>query len=212
MNESAAAPISSVPLHANDVASPLPPGGRGTRAGSLRVAIAHRSPVARAVLRKALDDGTDIVVVGEAATGEEAVALAVHLGPDVVAMDVDLPGVGCVVATRQARAVSSAAVILLSAVGPDPRVLAALRAGAAGVVRTDSAPSDLALALARLGRGRSLRPRGRLRRRRPWEQAMQSPHVVELRRGSAHGAPVAPATPAASNPHQVGGHRWNSAS
>jgi hypothetical protein len=48
--------------------------------------------------------------------------------------------------------------------------------------------------------------------RNPSEKAMQSPNVVELRRGAAHGAPVAPATPAASNPHPVGGHRWNSGS
>jgi DNA-binding NarL/FixJ family response regulator len=168
--------------------------------------------VARAALRKALDEGTGIVVVAEAETGEEAVAVAVRVGPDVVAMDVDLPGVGCVVATRQARAVSSAAVVLLSADGPDPRVLAALRAGAAGVVRMDSAPSDLAFALARLGHGRSLRPNVPPRPRCPPEHAMQSPNVVELRRGSAHGAPLVPVTPPASNPYQVGGQRWNSAS
>jgi DNA-binding NarL/FixJ family response regulator len=212
MNESAAAPISSFPLSANDAASRMSAGGRGTRAKCLRVAIAHRSPLARAVLRKALDDRGGVIVVAEAETAEEAVALAVHLGPDVVAMDVDVPGVGCVVATRQARAVSSAAVILLSADGPDPRVLAALRAGAAGVVRMDSAPSDLAFALARLGRERSLRPNGPARRRCPPEHAMQSPNVVELRRGSAHGAPVVPVTPAASSPDQVGGQRWTSAS
>jgi DNA-binding NarL/FixJ family response regulator len=212
MNESAVAPISPLPLHANDAASRPPRSGRPGGAARVRVAIAHRSPVARALLRKALHDEAGIVVVGEAATGEEAVAVAVRLRPDVVAMDVDLPGVGCVVATSRARAVSSAAVLLLSADGPDPRILAALRAGATGVVRRDSAPSDLALALARLGRGRSLRTRGRLRRRCPSEKAMQSPNVVVLRRGSAHGAPVVAATPAASSPHAVGGQRWNSAS
>jgi DNA-binding NarL/FixJ family response regulator len=211
MNESAAAPISPLPLHATDAASRTPPGERGTRTGSLRVAIAHRSPAARALLRKALHDGAGVTVVGEAATGEEAVAVAVHLRPDVIAIDVDLPGVGCVVATSQARALSSAAVLLLSAGGPDPRILAALRAGAVGVVRSDSAPSDIALALARLGRGRSIRPRRR-RRRCPSEKAMQSPNVVELRRGSAHGTPVVPVASAASKPHPTGGHRWNSGS
>jgi DNA-binding NarL/FixJ family response regulator len=212
MNESAVAPISPLPLHANDAASRSPRSARRGRATDVRVAIAHRSPVARALLRKALHGEAGIVVVGEAATGEEAVAVAVQLRPDVVAMDVELRGVGCVVATSRARAVSSAAVLLLSADGPDPRVLATLRAGAAGVVRRDSAPSDLALALARLGRGRSLRTGRRLRRRCPSEKAMQSPNVVELRRGSAHGTSVVAVTPAVANPHPVGGQRWNSAS
>jgi len=212
MNESAAAPVWSIPLNADEVVSPRPRGGRRTGAGAVRIAIAHRSPVARALLREALHDGTDIVVVGEAATGEEAVAVAAHLGPDVVAMDVDLPGVGCVVATTQARSVSSAAVVLLSAHRPDPRVFAALRAGAAGVVRGDSAPSDLALALARFGRRRPSRPRAGLRGPCLSEKAMQRPKVVELRRGSAHGAPVAPLALAASNPHRFGGQRWNSGS
>jgi DNA-binding NarL/FixJ family response regulator len=212
MNESAAAPISPLPLHATDAASRTPPGERGTRPGSLRVAIAHRSPAARALLRKALHDGAGVTVVGEAATGEEAVAVAVHLRPDVIAIDVDLPGVGCVVATTRVRAVSSAAVLLLSAHAPDPRVLAALRAGAVGIVRRDSAPSEIALVLARLGRGRSLRTRRRVRRHCLSEKAMHSPNVVELRRGSAHGAPVVPVIPAASNPHQIGGRRWNSGS
>ncbi len=211
MNVSAAAPIAPLPLRTSDVPSRVPQSGRRARGAGARVAIAHRSPAARALLRKALHDGAGVTVVGEAATGEEAVAVAVHLRPDVVAIDVDLPGVGCVVATSQARALSSAAVLLLSAGGPDPRILAALRAGAAGVVRSDSAPSDIALALARLGRGRSMRPRRR-RRRCPSEKAMQSPNVVELRRGSAHGTPVVPVAPAASNPHPTGGHRWNSGS
>jgi hypothetical protein len=41
---------------------------------------------------------------------------------------------------------------------------------------------------------------------------MKLPKVVELKRGSAHGAPVVPSTAAGSNPHQIGGHRWNSGS
>jgi DNA-binding NarL/FixJ family response regulator len=127
-------------------------------------------------------------------------------------MDVDLPGVGCVVATSQIRAASSAAVILLSGDAPDPRVLAALRAGAAGVLRADRAPSGLALALARLGRQHALPPRADRSGRCPSETVMQLPTVVELRRGSAHGPPVVPSTAVGSNPHQIGGQRWNSAS
>ena len=101
------------------------------------------------------------------------------------------------------------AVLVLAGDGPVPRVLAALRAGAVGVVGWGGARSDLALAPVRVGRGCRLR-RG-LRRRCPSEMAMQSPNVVELRRGSAHGAPVVAVTAAASNP-RVGGRRWTCAS
>jgi hypothetical protein len=72
------------------------------------------------------------------------------------------------------------------------------------VVRTDSASSDLAHALRLLGRGRPSRPRAGRRARYPSENAMQLPKVVEIKRGSAHGAPVVPLTAAdASNSSQI---------
>jgi DNA-binding NarL/FixJ family response regulator len=177
----------------------------------LRVAVAHGSPAARAALRAGLDDETGITVIGEAATGEEAVHVARWLRPDVVVMDVGLPGPGCVAATRRARAASGAAVLLLCGDEPDPRVLAALRAGAGAVMRTDSAPSDLIRALTLLGGGRPLRPRRRRRGRQSWEETMQSPKVIEIRRGSAHGRTVAPLALAAGPSTRLArGLRWNS--
>ena len=211
MNESVAAPTASGPRQLPEAASGRHRIAACARAGIVRVAVAHRDPVARALLRETLHAGAGIAVIGEAATGEEAVALATHLRPDVVLMDVRLPGAGCVDATRRTRAASGAAVMLLSSDDPDPRVLAALRAGAAGVMRTDSAPSDLIRALTLLGRGRPLRPRRTLRGRHPREGTMQLPTVIEIRRGSAHGATVAPlAAAAASNVRHDGGPRWNS--
>ena len=182
-----------------------------TRGRVLRVAVAHGSPAVRAALRACLDDQTGITVIGEAASADEAVHVAAWLHPDVVVIDVGLPGPGCVAATRRARAVSGAAVLVLCGDEPDPRVLAALRAGAAAVMRTDSAPSDLIRALTLLGRGRPLRPRRCGRGRHSSEVTMQLPKVIEIRRGSAHGRTVAPLAAAAGpSARLVGGLRWNS--
>jgi CheY-like chemotaxis protein len=137
----------------------LTPMATSLPAGVLHVALAHRDAVSRAALRTALHDRHGIAVVGEAATDEELVALVTHVRLDVVILDVRLPSTGCMAATLQAHVTSRAAVLLLSGGEPDPRVLAALRAGAAGVIPTDSEPSDLVRALTLLGRGWSLRPR-----------------------------------------------------
>jgi DNA-binding NarL/FixJ family response regulator len=184
---------------------------RRAAAAIVRVAVAHRDPVVRAALREALGDDAGLAVVGEAATGEEVAALAAHLSPDVVMVDVRIPGTGCVAATQDARGACGAAVVLLAGDDPDPRVLAALRAGAAGVMSTESTPSDLIRALTLLGRGRPLRPRHARRRNHIREEPMQTPKVVELRRGSAHTAPIAlsPAATASRVRHD-GGRRWNS--
>jgi DNA-binding NarL/FixJ family response regulator len=159
----------------------------------VRVALAHRDPVARAALRAVLRDDPDIAVVGEAATSEEVAALATQLRPDVIAMDVALPGTGCVVATRRARRVCGVAVMLLSGDDPDPRVLAALQAGATGVMRPESAPSDLIRALTLIGRGRPLRPRRAPPVRRAPKEMMNATKVVAIRGDSAHAAGLAPA-------------------
>jgi DNA-binding NarL/FixJ family response regulator len=184
---------------------------RRTAAGVIRVAVAHGDPVARAALREALQADAGIAVVGEAATGEEVAALATHLRPDVVVVDVGLPGEDCVVATHRAGRACGAAVILLAGDAPDPRVLTALRIGAAGVMRADSPPSDLIRALTLLGRGRPLRPRRPRRARHTPEEVMQSPKVIEIRRGSAHAPPIAPLLRiAAARVGDDGGRRWNS--
>jgi DNA-binding NarL/FixJ family response regulator len=175
-------------------------------AGVLRVVLAHRDPVARAALREALHDGAGVAVVGEAATDEELVALLTHLRPDVVVLDVRLPGTGCVVATRHAKVTGGAAVLLLSGDEPDPRVLAALRAGAAGVMRTDSEPSDLVRALTLVGRGRPLRALRGPRGSRSPEEPVREARVIEIRRGSAHSPPImSMGTTAASRGRHAGG-------
>jgi DNA-binding NarL/FixJ family response regulator len=189
-------------------------GGGGWAGGSeaghvIRVAIAHGDPDVRSELRVVLERQPGIAVVAEATTGDEALFLARQVGPDVVAMDVSLPGVGCVEATRGLGATVGPRVMLLSSGEPDPRVFAALQAGARGVRRASAAPSELVRAVRLIACGRPLRSRHRTHPSDAKEEPMLSPKVVEIRRGSAHGATVT--CPAAVSPDRERRQRWNSA-
>jgi len=91
------------------------------------------------------------------ATGEEAVALAEHTRPDVVLMDVRVPGLDSVVATGRISSGVGAAVILLThSNDDDKRVFAALRAGAGSVLLKDTQPAQLLGAIEALARGDAL--------------------------------------------------------
>src|SRR4051812_25630305 len=84
-------------------------------------------------LRSLLETSADIAVVGEAADGREAVAVAVRTQPDVVLMDLTMPGVGGVQATRDVLAACPhIGVLVLSMVADDDSVFAAMQAGARG--------------------------------------------------------------------------------
>jgi DNA-binding NarL/FixJ family response regulator len=180
-------------------------GGCGRAECGVRVAVAHGDAEARTALRVQLERQPGIAVVGEATTGDGAVMLAHAIRPDVVVMDVRLPGLGCVEATRRL----GAPVLLLSGGEPDRRLLAALQAGAAGVQRAHAAPADLAGALRLLARGRPLRGRRQRRSCHSEEEVMVSPKVIEIRRGSAHGGTVRPLVTASTDSNEV--PRWNSA-
>ena len=156
-----------------------------------------------------LDRQPGIAVVAEATSGEEALTVVRQAAPDVVAMDVSLPGVGCVEATQALRTAAGPTVMLLSSGEPDSRLFAALQAGAAGVKRTSAAPSDVVRAVRLIARGRPLRSGRRTHPSNAEEEPMLSPKVVELRRGSAHGATVT--CPAAASPDRERKQRWNSA-
>jgi DNA-binding NarL/FixJ family response regulator len=100
---------------------------------SLRVTIADDHPVFRDGLRALLSSLPDVEVVGEASTGEEAVTLAQHLYPDVVVMDLNMPDVSGIEATR--RIIEDdphANVLMLTMFEDDASVFAAMRAGARG--------------------------------------------------------------------------------
>ena len=121
----------------------------------IRVVIADGQALVRAGFRVLLEGDARITVVGEAATGEEAVALARRLRPDVVLIDAMLPGVDCIEATRLLAA-ESAHVMLLTASEGDERIFAALRAGASGVLLKDTEPAELARAVDALAHGEAL--------------------------------------------------------
>jgi DNA-binding NarL/FixJ family response regulator len=171
------------PLGADPLLEPAL-GARVHDARSISVAIAHGQRLVRAGLRLLLERESGIVVV-EAATGDEAVHVSQSLCPDVVLVDVELPGLGCVETTRRIVAGSTAQVMVLASSDTDPRVFATLVAGAAGVVVEDREPAVLVRAIRRFGR--AWRPRRRSRRARPAHDPTSMPDVVDItfRRGGS---------------------------
>jgi DNA-binding NarL/FixJ family response regulator len=176
---------------------------RATR--TIRVAVADGQPLGRAGVRALLDREPGIAVVGEAATGEQAIAVAYRTRPDVVLMDLDVPGVDCVEATRRILTAPGVAVMLLTARDGDHRLFAALGAGA-GLLFKDTEAAELVRAVRLLGRGGRLRPRDR-HRKQPLreEERMLTPKVIEIRRGCAHAAPADPPKPALGPPQPTQG-------
>lgn len=110
--------------------------------------------VLRQALRLLLETHSEIEVVGEATNGREAVDLAERCKPDVVLMDMVMPGLNGLEATRQLRKrLPSAKVLILTGYVEDEQILAALRAGAAGYVVKRSDVSELLLAIQAVHRG-----------------------------------------------------------
>jgi DNA-binding NarL/FixJ family response regulator len=124
-----------------------------------RVLIADDQPLMRTGFRMILDAEPDIEVVGEAADGEEAVRLAGHVRADVVLMDVRMPRVDGIEATRRlagAQAQDPVRVLILTTFDLDEYVLAALRAGASGFLLKDAPPEDLVEAIGVVAAGDAL--------------------------------------------------------
>jgi NarL family two-component system response regulator LiaR len=120
----------------------------------------------------------DISVIGEAGSGEEAVRMAAELAPDVVLMDLVMPGIGGVEATRQVKQVSPhSQVIVLTSYHDDEYIFSALRAGALSYVLKDVGPDELADTVRKAALGESkLHPRVAAR-------------VVQELRGARKGTP-----------------------
>jgi DNA-binding NarL/FixJ family response regulator len=111
---------------------------------TIRVLICDDQPLIRAGLQALLRIQPDIEVVGEAAEGEEAVASAAALRPDVVVMDVRMPGTDGITAARAiARQASAPRVLVLTTYDRDEYVFDALAAGASGFLLKDARPEDL---------------------------------------------------------------------
>jgi DNA-binding NarL/FixJ family response regulator len=114
--------------------------------GGIGVLIACGDNLARIGVRALLDTERDIAVVGCAADGDQAVALAGQLQPDVVLVDVALPGIDAVELMRRLALdadASGARVLILSGSEQDEEVFSSLRAGASGFLRRDLEPAEL---------------------------------------------------------------------
>ena len=98
----------------------------------IRILIADDHPVFRFGLRALLEAQADMVVVGEAASGETAVNLTQSLQPDVVLMDINMPGINGIEATRQIAEVLPETAVLIITMFDDDTVFTAMRAGARG--------------------------------------------------------------------------------
>jgi DNA-binding NarL/FixJ family response regulator len=125
----------------------------------IRVLLADDQALVRGGFRMLLESVDDIEVVGEAATGEEAVALATLHRPDVVLMDIRMPGGDGLEATRRIAsdpALSLVRILILTTFEADEHIFEALRAGASGFAVKDIEPADLLQAVRVVAKGEGL--------------------------------------------------------
>jgi DNA-binding NarL/FixJ family response regulator len=130
-------------------------------AGTIRVLIAHGQALMRAGYRVLLELDERIVVVGDAASGQEAIGLAEQTRPDVVLLDIGLPGLEQPDGTARIvshRAFAKAALLLMTASATDERGFSALRAGAVGVLAKETKAAELRRAVRLLACGGAVLP------------------------------------------------------
>jgi DNA-binding NarL/FixJ family response regulator len=133
----------------------LAPGG----SGKTGVLIADDQALVRAGFRALVEAQPDMAVVGEAADGEQALHLAAELVPDVVLMDIRMPGTDGLAATRRIAAEESLTgvrVVILTTFELDEYVFEALRAGASGFLLKDTEPAELLRAIRAVTDGEAL--------------------------------------------------------
>jgi DNA-binding NarL/FixJ family response regulator len=116
----------------------------------IRVVLADDQALVRAGFRSLLDAQDDIEVVGEASSGDEAVRLASELDPDVVLMDIRMPGMDGLAATRSIvdeERLADVRIVVLTTFGLDEYVFEAIRSGASGFLVKDTEPDELVQAV-----------------------------------------------------------------
>ncbi len=123
---------------------------------TVRVLLADDQPLVRAALQMVIADAPDLDLAGEAGTGAEAVRLAEDVEPEVVVMDVRMPGMDGIEATRLITAGCGAQVLVLTTFDDDEYVYGALRAGASGFLVKDMALDDILAAIRVVAAGEAL--------------------------------------------------------
>jgi DNA-binding NarL/FixJ family response regulator len=132
---------------------------------TIQVILADDQPLIRAGLRRLIEQTPDIDIVGEAATGTEAVQLTRDTGPDVVVMDIRMPGMDGIEATQLITAGGMRArVLVLTTFDDDDYVYGALRAGASGFLVKDMALDDILTAIRVVAAGEAIIAPGVTRR------------------------------------------------
>jgi DNA-binding NarL/FixJ family response regulator len=123
----------------------------------IRILLVDDQPLVRAGLRRILEVDDRLLVVGEAEDGQRAVEQALALRPDVVLMDIRMPILDGIEATRRiADAEIPARIVMLTTFGLDELVVAALRAGASGFILKESPPEEIIEAVRVVARGDAL--------------------------------------------------------
>jgi len=123
---------------------------------AIRVLIVDDHTIVRKGIRALLAEIEGIEVVGEAADGQEAITQAETLCPDVILMDLDMPRLDGIEATRQIKASQpDSRILVMTSFATDDKVLPAIKAGALGYLLKESAPDDLVQAIHQIHRGES---------------------------------------------------------
>ncbi len=124
---------------------------------SLRILIADDHPLFRKGMRTLLNATADMEVVGEATTGQEVIELAAMLQPDVILMDLQMPGINGIEATRQIVQTSPhIRILVITLFEDDASVFSALRAGARGYVLKDTKEEEMVRAIRAVGSGEAI--------------------------------------------------------
>ncbi|WP_158842264.1 response regulator [Saccharothrix deserti] len=144
------------------------------------VVVVDDQALLRGSFRVLVDSAPGLRVVGEAGDGAEAVSVVRSASPDVVLMDIRMPGVDGITATREISSFSTARVLILTTFDLDEYVYSALRAGASGFLLKDTPPADLLAAIRVVAAGDALLSPSVTRRLVAEFSRTHSPRAVRL--------------------------------